>query len=168
MSVDFFKNCCKTTSSSLGFGLYDEPHPAKEPAYIVETNDKKWGAEVKNSSGESIEFYAVDHCVEFPLVNGRMMKRCDGLLKKNRKLVFVELKSSMRDGSKWLKEGIEQLIVSIELFKQQHQNQKYELKEAYVCNNQKPRFNLGHAQKIEEFKDRSGGLILRPKYLIEL
>ncbi len=165
MSVDFSKNCCKTTSSSLCFGLYDEPHPAKEPAYIVESNGKKWSAEVKNIDEVEIEFYAIDHCVDFSFKNGKMMKRCDGLLKKNRMLAFVELKSSKR---KWLKEGIEQLIVSIELFKQQHQSQKYELKEAYVCNNQKPYFNSGHAQKIEEFKDRSRGLILRPKYLIEL
>ncbi len=168
MSVDFFKNCCKTTSSRLGFGLYDEPHPAREPAYILESNEKEWGAEVKNIDEVEIEFYAIGHCVDFPLVHGKMIKSCDGLLKKNRKLVFVELKSSKRTGSDWLKDGMDQLIVSIELFKQQHQNQKYELKEAYVCNNQKPYFNSGHAQKIEEFKDRSGGLILRPKYLIEL
>ncbi len=48
----------------------------------MESNEKEWGAEVKNIDEAEIEFYAIDHCVDFPLKNGKMMKRCDGLLKK--------------------------------------------------------------------------------------
>ena len=151
----------------MSFGLCDKPHPAKEPAYINESDQSLWIGIVRNPQQFKVEFFAIDHCVDLLRADKKQSKRCDGLLRYKKNLVFVELKDRRQKGSKWLKEGIEQLIATIDIFKEQCGLGSFDQIEAYVCNRLKPLANQGHASKIQAFKNDTG-IILKPKQLIEI
>ncbi|MCG8699407.1 MAG: hypothetical protein MI922_15230, partial [Bacteroidales bacterium] len=159
---------CRSSSSKEKFGLCDDPHPAKNPAYINDDNPLTWIAVVHNKSHQQIVFYAIDHCIEIIRSDGKQEKRCDGVIKIDNSLIFVELKSSKRNGSGWLKDGIKQIAATIDVFKDNVDIGKFDKIEAYVCNQLKPFANQGHTTQIQRFKDDTGGIILRAQRDINL
>lgn len=62
MSVDFFIAKCQTENiCDKEFGICDdEDENVKTPAYVNTTQPEKWIAVVKNQSGKSLNFTAVD------------------------------------------------------------------------------------------------------------
>lgn len=160
MSVSFFKDSCKSESSAKQIGICDDPAPSNNPAYLDEENTKRWVGKVNNINLKLIEFYAIDHCVNLLKPDGKMQRRCDGLLKVESNLIFIELKSRDAPTRKWLKEGREQLTETINRFRVEHDISSFDKIEAYVCNNVKPLAASGHAVNIQKFKDDTG-LILR-------
>jgi hypothetical protein len=78
----FAKSKHKQVSASSEFGLCDDPPPAKEPAYINETDKTKWIAIISNSRSQEITFTAIDNCPEYDFrkENGEKDKRCDGVI----------------------------------------------------------------------------------------
>jgi hypothetical protein len=80
MSVEFQIAKCQTQSDKKIFGLCDDPSPAKNPAYIEETDGSRWIAVVENDYRYSAIFTAIDNCIEIKSFDGRMEKRCDGML----------------------------------------------------------------------------------------
>ncbi len=81
---------CKTESDSTRFGICDDPPPPHIPAYIEEDNPLKWIAIIHNPKQESVEFYAIDHCVEIVRTDGTMESRCDGLLRSGKQYSKIQ------------------------------------------------------------------------------
>jgi len=80
MSVNFSEAKCKYTTEKKLFGLCDDPPPPPKQAYIDEENGEKWIAVVVNDDRQRVTFTAIDNCIEIKSKNGRMAKRCDGVL----------------------------------------------------------------------------------------
>lgn len=165
MPIDFFQDKCKTTSNILKFGLCDDPSPSTGPAYIDEGQPEKWIGIVNNPKLKSVDFFAIDNCVEVNKPDGRQDSTCDGLLRFENSLVFTELKE--REGGKWLKKGREQIANTIRRFKDEVDESQYDNVEAYVCNSLRPLVNSGHAISIQMFKDETG-YVLHPQQEINI
>lgn len=165
MPVDFFMSGCKSTTIKDKFGLCDDPPPANIPAYIDESTQHKWIAEVENANKIMVNFHAIDNCVEILRPNGDMESRCDCMLHYNNSLVFVELKD--RASSGWLSKGSNQISVTINKFKENHNINNFDNVEAYVCNKQKPLAITGTNSTTQKFKDEIG-LTLRPNRKIKI
>ncbi len=158
MSIDFFNSGCGSQASSFfEFGLCDDDAIPKDPAYLDELNSSTWIAKVLNEKRIGISFYPIDKCIALKKSSGKQDKICDGLLLYTNKLIFVELKS--RKSRKWFQEGREQLTSTIRHFVIHHQSAKYTSIEAYVCNNQKPRFHSGQMSNINQFKEDTGYIL---------
>jgi hypothetical protein len=172
MPINFFDSACKTSSDATNFGLCDDPPPAKNRAYIDEADNAKWIAEVKNDDAISVDFYAIDHCVEILRPNGEMESRCDGMLHYGTNLTFVELKD--RNHSGWLSKGREQLTITIKTFKNNHDVNMFNLKEGYVCNKQRPFAVKSISTEVQKFKNDTAillgnsGLLLKADRNIEI
>lgn len=167
MPIDFFKECCKSNSNKNKFGLCDDSTPVTNPAYIDEHNTEKWIGIVNNKNEYSLDFFAIDNCVEIFRLNGKMESRCDGLLCHGKRMIFIELKSRKKKGSTWLTEGRGQLKTTIKIFKDNVDINSYDSIEAYVCNQLKPHANQGHSVQIQKFKDETG-INLKAKQIIDI
>jgi hypothetical protein len=161
MVINFFEPNCQTITKAVEFGLCDDPPPPYNvPAYIDAGNPSKWIAVVKNKNQTSVTFTAIDGCIMIKRPNGEDSKRCDAMLTYENKIIFVELKESIRDNS--FDGGIGQLIETIDFFKQNHPLNQYQQKTAYIANSLKPNFQFGNKTTIDKFKKRTG-FILRTK-----
>jgi hypothetical protein len=147
---------CQTYSSKKLFGICDDPPPAKKPAYIDENNGKKWIAVVVNDRLLSAVFTAVDHCIETKREDGKMDKRCDGILSYNSTVIFVELKEQGGKGKVWVREAEEQLRSSISYFEKQVGSDDYSLKKAYIANKDHPKFKETQNSRMRKFQDETG------------
>lgn len=164
MFVDFFNECCCTSSSKQLFGLCDDTPPPSNPAYIDEANDEKWDAIIQNKIGKAVNFFAIDNCVVLLRSDGKEDKKCDGVLKYEENLVFIEIKDRRRRGSDWLFKdnkgkrsgAFEQLAVTIDHFKKSYDITSFKKVEAYACNKSKPRVNVDHKVLKERFKNETG------------
>jgi len=154
MPINFFDENAKTNSSETRFGLCDDPPPAENPAYIDEIDDLKWIGIVNNHTNQDTDFYPVDRCIPLYRANGEPENRCDGVLRFNNNLIFVELKS--REAAGWLGKGREQLTVTIQLFKVNYTVTDFAKIEAYVCNSLRPIASKNYAIEIQKFKDDTG------------
>ena len=84
----------------------------KDPAYVDRNQPDKWVAVVKNQTNQSINFTAVDNCVEMNRSDGTMDFRCDAMLTNDDNIVFVELKVQAAD---WIFHAVdEQLQTTID------------------------------------------------------
>ena len=86
MSIDFFIAKCQTENIvDKEFGICDdEDEEKKTPAYVDRNQPDKWVAVVKNQTNQSINFTAVDNCVE--------MNRSDGTMASQRKSIVPSLR----------------------------------------------------------------------------
>jgi hypothetical protein len=166
MPVNFFiHSSCESSSTQIEFGLCDDVPPPTLPAYIDETNKQKWIGIVKNKSAKNVKFLAIDACIDIRKADGKLQSRCDGLLIYDKNLVFVELKE--REGGSWLKKGREQLTITINTFKANHDITEYDNVYGNVCNSLRPISHVGHASNIQKFYDDTG-LILKADREIEI
>lgn len=165
MAIDFFQSDCISSSNKNEFGLCDDPPPSTRPAYIDELDKSKWIAIVKNLKLKKVDFIAIDACINIRKANGKQESRCDGLLSYDNDLIFVELKS--RRGGQWVKEGREQLTITVDNFKNNYKMSDYNNVSANVCNNLKPHANSGHAVNIQQFFDDTE-LLLRTDNVIHI
>lgn len=155
MSINFFQNCCKTETNKTEFGLCDDI--ANSPAYIDENDKPKWIGIVNNPNGKDVEFFAIDNCVVIKRNDGTDESKCEGVLKENSNLIFIELKE--REGGKWFKKGREQLTITINIFKQNYNISNYKSVRAFVCNSLKPISHSGRATNIQQFYDDTGFIL---------
>ncbi len=156
MSTEFFKETCQTYSDKNKFGLCDDPAPAKNPAYIDESNGDKWIAIVDNERKQRVTFTAVDNCIELLRNDGKMEKRCDGVLTYESNIIFVELKDRSTVGASWIKEGESQLMSTIDHFKKIVDVEEFDIKEAYIANAANPKFRSSQAHRMENFLINTG------------
>ena len=147
-------------SSNEIFGLCDDENN-NEVAYLDEGNGGTWIATVHNVHQEEVLFFPIDHCNLIPrLADGREPKQCDGLLKFNESIAFVELKSrSGRKSRQWIDKAEEQLRVSIDYFRQFGFISSMPNKKAYVVNSQRPKAYSSEAMRAEKFQKETGFLL---------
>ena len=155
MSVNFNEKKCQTSSDNKIFGLRDDPPPANKPAYIDEANGGDWIAVVENENQHQATFTAIDNCVEILRRDGKMQKRCDGMLTHNSTVIFVELKDRDAHGNAWVEAAIPQLKSSIECFEDTLMADNYKTKLAYVSNKQSPRFKTTQQGRMDAFFDET-------------
>jgi hypothetical protein len=151
MSVNFNDVRCRTHSNKKTFGLCDDSSPAKNPAYIDETNGAKWIAVVENENQQQITFTAIDNCIDILRQDGNMNQRCDGMLTYNSTVVFVELKDRDALGNAWVEDAIPQLKSSIESFEATDMANNYTRKLAYISNKQHPKFKSTQQRRMDAF-----------------
>ncbi len=168
MPINFFQVGCKTESNQQLFGLCDNPDPAKDPAYIDEVDSTKWIAEVTNGASVNVDFFAVDHCpgIHPVRVNGESAKRCDGILRHNNKLSFVELKD--RDHRGWISGGRKQVTETIQFFHANHNITTYANVDAYVSNKQRPLAVTGSYTEVQKFKDETAIILSNAGLLLNI
>lgn len=150
MSVNFFKAECQQTTREKKFGLYDAED--KTPAKIKLTDEQTWNATVFNNSSKSIEFIAIDNCIEILRENGEMDSRCDCMLTYDSTLLLIELKNK-RDS--WQAEGLSQVenIARIMMNENHEYYNSFKRRRAIVANrkNQFPAFYDSNAEQRQYF-----------------
>ncbi|WP_158962000.1 hypothetical protein [Myroides fluvii] len=158
-SFDDFRMCSRSTNEL--FGLCDDNQFNMEPAYLDERNEETWIATVHNLYEEEVFFYPIDHCNLIPrLADGSEPKQCDGLLKFNESIAFVELKSRAgRKSRQWIDKAEEQLRVSIDYFRQFEFISSIPDKRAYVVNNKRPKVHSSQAMRAERFEKETDFLL---------
>ena len=161
MSIKFFDDAHKSCSSKKQFGLCDDitnPIVLRCPAYISEDEGVRhtdWVAEVTNNYEFFVEFFPVDNCISILRPDGNEDNKCDGLLKYNRVLFFVELKNRFaRHG--WVAEAYNQLKTTIEHYSQHHELSDFETVEAYICNQQRPAAVVAANSERQKFENDTG------------
>lgn len=161
MAVDFSNPDCIENTNALVFGICDDP-PTKEkpgePAYLDFEDSEKWIAWVDNDLGKQVTFTAVDHCIDIKRANGEVESSCDGMLNYDSTLIFVELKDSNRSG--WLGKAIDQLQVTIGIYKAELGLNGYNRYYAYVANKQRPYFNAANPALAEKFEDDTDFILM--------
>lgn len=155
MTVNFKNTQCQTNSKNKVFGLCDDPPPAKNPAYIDELNGANWIAVVENENHYEVTFTAIDNCVKIFRKDGKMGKRCDGMLTFNSAVIFVELKDRDALGNAWVEDAIPQLKSSIRAFEDTTMSDSFIIKRAYVCNKQHPKFKSSQQRRMDDFFDET-------------
>lgn len=151
---------CQSRSNRKLFGLCDNPHPAKDPAYIDEFNGEKWIAVVVNEPTYNVVFTAVDHCIETRRADGKMDNRCDGILFYNNTVIFIELKERSALGVDWIVDAEIQLKSSIGHFEKNVDADDYTVKRAYIANNKHPKFKATQTRRMNQF-EKDTGYVLR-------
>lgn len=153
MQVDFFNNPHSQATNATDFGLCDDQNLT--PAYIDITDQNKWIAHVVNHYSKTATFYPIDNCIATLRPDGNMDNRCDGLLKYDSNLIFVELKD--RDSQGWVGDGLTQLKTSIGHFKKAHHDILVASTiKAHLCNKQRPRAVIASNVARARFKDETG------------
>ena len=152
MKIDFFKKACSETTAGDRFGICD---PAtNEPAFVKQTKEDTWIAVVENVSQKQITFTAIDNCIPIYKPSGDMESRCDGMLRYEKNIIFVELKNVKKRRNKlWIEEGIKQLKTTIQIFANNHDLSSFEKKRAFLANKAKPKFQYSHKEEMQAFKN---------------
>lgn len=135
------------------FGLID---PGSQQKVRVDfCNESLWEAVVDNRSGKSLNFTAIDNCIDIYREDGNMDNRCDGMLTGVGYIIFVELKNVEKKN--WITEAVEkQLQPTIDKFIANHDISAYRKKFAYVCNRSHPQFKSSRMELMNDFKNRNG------------
>ncbi len=153
MSIDFFKAVCRDETSEKKFGLYDAEDST--PAIITLTDEHLWNAVVINESGKTINFTAIDNCIDVLNENGETDSRCDCMLTFNSTLMFVELKN--KRGS-WQAEGLSQIenIAKIMIAENPDYYYSFKKRKAIVANrrHQFPAFHFLNAEQRQFFSSK--------------
>jgi hypothetical protein len=164
-TFSFFDSSKQYTSNKKKFGLCDKEPPPHLPAYLDESNGQNWIAVVHNFYQRTIKFVALDNCIELKKQDGKQDKCSDGLLTYNSTVIFVEL--TTRTDSRWRKDKYEQLCVTIDHFEDTKDSDKYNVKKAYIANNNRPKFKTSYEVLANKFwKDT--GYVLRIQNRIEI
>lgn len=149
------ENNGRSVSNKELFGLCDDTPPARNPAYIDETDKSKWIGIVDNPNSKPIGFYGIDHCLVLKTGKEEETQQvCDGLLHYDDELIFVELKDRQYRG--WVKTGCEQLAATVEHISRTSSFKNFCSVKAYICNRQRPFFSTNYNCHIQDFKNRTG------------
>lgn len=153
MKIDFFVPHCQTANISASvFGISDPRDGG--PACIDLHNRDLWVAEVENRRRISLNFTAVDNCIEILREDGQMDNRCHGILTGGDYLIFIELKDQREE---WIQHAVEnQLKTTITYFKANYDITRYRKRYAYACNRRHPQFQYSHMTMMEEFRQTTG------------
>lgn len=157
MPLNFFDPRCQCSSARKKFGLCDPG--GHSPAYLDEENGQDWIAVVQNDYLESVNFSAIDCCIDMFRADGSMAKRCDGMLLYQDKIIFVELKSRKSLGAQWVKDAEEQLRETILEFEKTADSENFKRKAAYISNSEKPRFRISQLVRMQKFAEDTGYIL---------
>jgi hypothetical protein len=151
MSVNFSEAICQSITDKKLFGICDDPPPSQNQAYIDEEDGARWIAVVVNEDKQQVTFTAIDNCIKIKSNNGKMAKRCDGVLSFDTTIAFVELKERDEKGNKWVKDAEKQLRSTITYFEKSEEAENYKIKKAYIANRDKPKFKESQKERMDQF-----------------
>lgn len=156
MSINFSEAKCQYITEKKLFGLCDDPPPPQKQAYLDEDDGAKWIAIVVNDDKQRVTFTAIDNCIEIRSKNGKMAKRCDGVLTFDLTIAFVELKERDEKGNKWVKDAEKQLRSTIGYFEKSVDADNYKIKKAYIANSERPKFKESRKERTDKFFTETG------------
>jgi len=131
---------CLAKIPNSHFGITDEDGDSSTPARVDIVDSTIWDLEVINDSGVEVVFKAVDWCVTIfrtgtydlddenrtvaqfssDNVGAEWIKRCEGFLQFDGKILFIEIKRIKTKPSKWIKHSREKFEETILSFKEHH------------------------------------------------
>lgn len=161
-NVDFFAevNQKEKPRRDILFGINDGVEEGNKEGYAYTTTKGEtstWNAVIENKEALEIRFLPLDHNIVIHPTSDDTYSLCDGMLYHTSWVAFVELKIKR---SAWISDNIEQLRSTIELFKANHDTEKYKYRFAYAANRKFPRFNLSHKRDMQEFHQKTGFRLL--------
>lgn len=170
MPIDFFiapcakvdGNCkkagvvCKSTTTITRFGLSDINSDKREPAFIDAADENSWDLTIENPSNKEITFKAVDFCVDIFRVGNDPIKRCEGFLYYENKIVFVEIKNRKSGRGGWLIDAREKFQETILKFKENYPDGQFEILQPIVSNKLFPRTHQNEMIQKRILKDEVG------------
>ena len=159
MSINFSETICQTFSNQKLFGLCDDPPPPHKAAYIDEINGSNWIAVVVYDEKYDVTFTAIDHCIQISRADGKLSKRCDGVLTFNSTVIFVELKEIGGKGNNWVLAAEEQLKITIRHFEAQSNAENFNQKKAYISNSERPKFKESQTRRMNQFFIETGYIL---------
>jgi hypothetical protein len=133
---------CLANIPNSQFGITDEDGGDSTPARVDTLNPLIWDLTVTNSSGVDIKFKAVDWCVPiyrtgtYDLDNNartavqfssdnfgkELIKRCEGFLQFDDKILFIEIKRRKNNASEWIEDARKKFEETILSFREHHPN----------------------------------------------
>lgn len=157
MTIDFCsKHCTEPPRTNENFGICDEQDGSK--AFTTVDKEIVWNANVVNPLMKKTQFIAIDNCLSIFKENSNDLEStCDGVLKFDGGIYFLELKDTHRGG--WISESIAQLANTIRIFGESTNNLSG-LKKAFACNKRHPYFRKIEFERKKKFKVETDGFIL--------
>jgi hypothetical protein len=131
---------CLANIPNSQFGITDEDGGESKPARVDIVDPAIWDLMVTNNSGVDVTFKAVDWCVPIfrtgnydfdnenrtatqfssDNIGAEWIKRCEGFLQFDSKILFVEIKNIKTKPSKWIKDSRQKFEETILSFKEHH------------------------------------------------
>lgn len=127
-----------------------------ERARLDEKEGEKWIAVIHNEDKYEVVFTAVDNCIETKRADGKMDRRCDGILTYLSNIIFVELKKSDIGGTTWITDAEGQLRTTINYFEETEEAESFTKKMAYIANSDRPKFRHSQARRMDQFLTDTG------------
>ena len=134
---DFFseESCTEQAVDYEIFGLIDI-QDSKKPSFTSTNDEHEWAATVHNKNRKLIQYTGIDYNEYFKDLF-KSDKKCDGMLyykdEPHEAVIFVELKSGLNT-TKWIYKAKQQLMSTVEKFKNCHDISVFERREAYAAN----------------------------------
>lgn len=172
---------CLANIPAPQFGITDEGGGDSTPAKVDTVNPAIWDLTVTNNSGINVSFKAVDWCVvifragtydldddarttaQFSSndVGTEWIKRCEGFLQFDNKILFVEIKRRAKKPSEWIQDAREKFEETILSFKEHHPHLAHQLVAPILVNTVHTRLagSLMTQQRI--LKDKIGFEFIR-------
>jgi hypothetical protein len=170
MPIDFFiapctrenGNCrregvvCKRTINNAQFGICDRDSGKRKPAFVDINNKNKeiWDVIVENSEEKDITFKAIDFCVDIFRKAKELIKRCEGFLFYENKIIFLEIKN--RTHGRWLADACEKFIETITKFKENYPDNAFEILKPVIANKCFFRTHQNEMVQKQRLKDNIG------------
>lgn len=153
----FFDSKYKYISTKKIFGLCDDDPPPHKPAYLDETDGRKWIAVVANESQIKVEFVALDHSILLLKPDGTKDRCSDGLLTYNSTIIFVELTTAVHKN--WKEDKDKQLRITISHFEKTKESNQYSFKKAYMANSNYRTFRPSYQTRTDKFFKDTGYIL---------
>lgn len=131
---------CLVNISHPLFGITDEIGGYNKPARVDNANSAIWDLTITNNSGVEVKFKAVDWCVPIfrtgtydlnddnriqnqfssDNVGIELIKRCEGFLQFDDKILFIEIKRRKNKASEWIEDAREKFEETILSFREHY------------------------------------------------
>jgi hypothetical protein len=145
---------CLTNIPNQQFGVTDEDGGNSTPARVDTIDPAIWDLTVTNNSAVNINFKAVDWCVSIyrtgtydldddtrtavqfssDNVGVELIKRCEGFLHFDSKIIFIEIKRRPNRAGEWIKDAREKFEETILSFKEHHPHLAHEIIKPVLVN----------------------------------
>ena len=147
MQIDFNKYE-QNVSPCNEFGLYDIGNNV--PVILDYANPQKWESTVECNNRKDYKFIPVDsvkELLEYKKYNSGT-DTCDVILRTENTVCFVELKNQDKS---WFQESMNQLKVTIGLYKDSHGIDTYKFRRAQAVNKTHPSFHVSMKNEMHKF-----------------
>jgi len=145
---------CIVNIPNSPFGITDEDGGNSTPARVDTADPTIWDLTVTNNSGVDVKFKAVDWCVPiyrtgtYNLANDtrissqfstsnvgvQLIKRCEGFLQFDDKILFIEIKRRSNKAGDWIEDARGKFEETILSFKEHHPHLAHQIVKPVIVN----------------------------------